>query len=322
MNKIALLLPYFGQFPNYFQLWINSAAKNDFIDFFVFTDNDKTNYNLYPNIKWINMDFSEIREKIVHILPYKICLEKPYKLCDFRPLFGLIFESFISQYDFWGHCDADVIWGRLNHFISEDILNSYDKIYNRGHLTLYRNTNDINSLVLKNIKKSYLSSKMVFRTRYSAHFDESFLLQRYINNLNLRVYENVECADIDYMFLDFYTVNKYRQREYFEYFEYSNGSVFGIDNSKKVEFAYIHLQKRNMNYFFNQNNRLDKVYIYPNIFKLRKANKFENMSTTKDKKNYNITKNKELFIRRICNIKNGALIFRICHFFEIIQKWN
>lgn len=322
MNKIALVMPYFGKFPNYFQLWIDSAAKNAFIDFFVFTDNDKSQYLQYPNIKWINMDFTEIKDRISNILPYKICLDKPYKLCDFRPLFGLIFESFISQYDFWGHCDADIIWGRLNYFLSEDILNLHDKIYDRGHLCLYRNTKEINRMILKELKESYLSAEMVFRTKYSAHFDESFLLERYVKNMNLKVYREVDCADVDYMFLDFYIVNKCRQRENIEYFEYRNGGVYGKKNNKLVEFAYVHLQKREMNYFFNKDFRLDNIYIYPNIFSLSNDNELENINTKKQKKNYHTKKNRELFIRKINNIKNGALIFRMKHLGEIIRKWN
>ncbi len=35
-TKIALIMPYFGNFPNYFALWECSASKNRDIDFFSF----------------------------------------------------------------------------------------------------------------------------------------------------------------------------------------------------------------------------------------------------------------------------------------------
>ena len=31
-------------------------------------------------------------------------------------------------YDFWGHCDMDLIWGDIRNFITEDVLSKYDKI--------------------------------------------------------------------------------------------------------------------------------------------------------------------------------------------------
>lgn len=36
-TKIALIMPYFGNFPNYFALWECSASKNRDIDFLVGT---------------------------------------------------------------------------------------------------------------------------------------------------------------------------------------------------------------------------------------------------------------------------------------------
>lgn len=47
--KICLILPYYGVFPNYFHLWINSAAYNSFIDFYIITNSDFP-YQLPDNI--------------------------------------------------------------------------------------------------------------------------------------------------------------------------------------------------------------------------------------------------------------------------------
>lgn len=38
MNKICLLEPYYGTFPNYFHLWIKSASLNPNIDFYIISD--------------------------------------------------------------------------------------------------------------------------------------------------------------------------------------------------------------------------------------------------------------------------------------------
>lgn len=47
-TKIALIMPYFGNFPNYFALWECSASKNRDIDFLVFTNYPRE--NSYKNI--------------------------------------------------------------------------------------------------------------------------------------------------------------------------------------------------------------------------------------------------------------------------------
>ena len=38
MNRIALVVPHFGHFNNYFKLWMQSCIANPKVDFLVFTD--------------------------------------------------------------------------------------------------------------------------------------------------------------------------------------------------------------------------------------------------------------------------------------------
>ena len=45
--KIAFVIPYFGKFPNYFELWEHSAAYNKDIDFLIFTDTPRNKHNIY-----------------------------------------------------------------------------------------------------------------------------------------------------------------------------------------------------------------------------------------------------------------------------------
>ena len=319
-KRIALILPYFGKLPNYFQVWLCSAGKNEFIDFYIFTDNRKENYILYDNIKWYETKFDHLKKRIYSILPYKICIDDPYKICDFRPLFGLIFQNYISEYEFWGHCDPDIIWGDLSKFLTSNILNNYDKIYNRGHLVLYRNIKKINYMVLKELPNSYLKAKLVFQTRYSAHFDESNLLNRYIKYENLRVYEQVDCADVDYMFMDFRIVNLFHERELVDYFDYNEGHIYGYKQNEKIEYSYLHLQKRNIK--INSTIDLNNFKIYPNLFINSNVSKEICEATNKEKIRYRKQKKRELFLRRINNLKSGAIKFRILGFLEKIRRWD
>lgn len=61
--KVAIILPYFGKLPNYFQLWIKSAEMNKDFDFLIFTDNTNV-YTCSENIKWHICEFKDIVNKV------------------------------------------------------------------------------------------------------------------------------------------------------------------------------------------------------------------------------------------------------------------
>ena len=107
MNKICLLEPYYGTFPNYFHLWIKSASLNPNIDFYIISDSFFP-YELPPNIFLINMSLGEIKERLENAIGVSIKLPQPYKLCDYKPAYGLIFDDIVSKYDYWGWCDPDL----------------------------------------------------------------------------------------------------------------------------------------------------------------------------------------------------------------------
>ena len=70
---------------------------------------------------------------------FEISLERPYKLCDFRPAFGEIFADELAGYDFWGHSDLDVIFGRIRDHLPAAAFEA-DKILFNGNFSLYRNS--------------------------------------------------------------------------------------------------------------------------------------------------------------------------------------
>lgn len=127
-SSICLVVLYFGKLPNYFDLWLTSCKYNKTINFLLFTD-DKTKYDYPNNVEVIYTTFEGIRNQIQSKFDFKISLERPYKLCDFKPAYGYIFNEYLKEYDFWGHCDLDVVFGNLRKYLPEKILLNYDKIY-------------------------------------------------------------------------------------------------------------------------------------------------------------------------------------------------
>lgn len=180
MKSIIIIIPYFGRLPNYFQLFLNSCKTNETVDWLIVTDNTE-NY-LYPhNVNVIHMTFSELQDRVQNLFDFDVSLDKPYKLCDLKPAYGYIFSEYITGYDYWGHGDCDLIYGDLRKFLTDAVL-SYDKVFDLGHLSLYRNCKEINEMFMKPLD-GIEYYKEVFSSPLSFNFDERFLDRKNINQI-------------------------------------------------------------------------------------------------------------------------------------------
>lgn len=141
-NEICLILPYFGRFPNYFDKWLLSAKKNTFIDFYIITDSEMSRSD--ENIHYVNMTLKDIKERVEACVGYKIRLESPYKLCDYKPTYGEVFSDITTEYNWWGYIDPDIVFGDMRLLFSVENLNSYDTIGGGGWCTLIRNDDRFN----------------------------------------------------------------------------------------------------------------------------------------------------------------------------------
>lgn len=259
-NKVAIIACYFGKLPNYFPLWLKSCGSNKEFTWFVFTD-DVTCYEYSDNIKIISMSFENAKQLVENKVDFKVNIAKPYKFCDFKVLYGIVFEDYIKAYTHWGHCDLDVIFGDLSQFITDDKLEKYDRLYDLGHLSIYKNTDSVNNYYRKCY--SGLDYKVILGSPHHFGFDESKGLNLlYRDNKLPMLIENV-CADINYRCMEFH-VN--RTNSIHDYFEYCEGEIWGCNEGRKtVEYSYIHLQKRKMKYADSLKS-IEKYYIFPDCF--------------------------------------------------------
>ena len=122
MKTAAFILPYFGKFPNYFQLYLNSCGNNKNYDWYIFTD-DTTEYDYPENVFVEYVNFSDFSNLIKNKFEDEVALNYPKKLCDFKPLYGYVFSSLIKDYPYWGYCDCDLIFGKIDNFIKYSQLN-------------------------------------------------------------------------------------------------------------------------------------------------------------------------------------------------------
>ena len=152
--RIVIILPYFGKFPNYIHFFFKTCVYNTNITFLVFTDNDYSAYANIDNIKFIPSTLGAFNALAGTKLGTEVNITNAYKLCDFKPMYGLIYADYIKDYDFWGYCDTDIILGDLNKILTAEVLEKYDIIsshsqYMAGPFSLYKNTKEVNSLFFK-----------------------------------------------------------------------------------------------------------------------------------------------------------------------------
>ena len=81
-------------------------------------------------------------------------------------------EEEIEEYAFWGHIDlADEIYGNIRKFITDELMSEYDKIMLFGHMSLYRNTREVNRRFMKSSGKS-TDYKQIFGSEEFFNFEE------------------------------------------------------------------------------------------------------------------------------------------------------
>lgn len=298
MKKLVFIIPYFGKFNNYFQLFLNSCSKNEEIDWVIYTD-DKKEYIFPKNIKVVYKTFSEIKNKIQSNFNFPIQLKTPYKLCDYRPFYGLIFRDDIKEYEYWGYCDTDIIWGNISKLLFPKLMvNRYDKLFFLGHCSIYKNNYE-NQEFFKKISELDGRVKEVYSNSENYSFDEEF--NESINSIFLREGKNIYLREMEaniYMKSSYFKLIKYDfnlkkyiidKKEKF-LITYNNGNLEGYFVKNKIlykeEYLYIHMQSRKMkvkckNYNFYK--------IIPNSFQDIEVDKILETNFDKiKKKNYNI----------------------------------
>lgn len=270
-KTINIIIPYFGEFPNYYQFFLNSCGYNYTINWTIITDNT-LDYKYPPNVKRVSMTFEELLRLFRSKFDFNLAINSFHKLCEFKPAYGYIFDNLIEGYDYWGYGDLDLIYGDMRSFLTDDIL-SYDKVFTLGHLSLVRNNEVINKLFMKDIfgKKLY---KEAFSNIQNYNFDEEFMGKLNINTIfreyGYSVWNQSFAADIytksNHFLIDIGDGMTEKRKKAF--FVWNNGKIvrFIKDNINIVEkeYLYIHLQKRNMGVRVDSSNKVYKII--PNRF--------------------------------------------------------
>ena len=271
MKSICLIIPYYGKFPNYFDLWLESVRYNPTIDFLIVSDIEEQ-YNYPQNVKIKKMTFAELQERIRSLFPFKAAIDSPYKLCDYKVAYGEIFYEETKNYDFWGYCDIDLIFGDIRKYITDDMLQKYDKIGMLGHFSIYRNCDEIRSLY-----KSKCAHIIDYQTAYSNnwiwHFDEYPGLSYICEELKINYCDIEDYADLDWCKQKFIKTYDHSSKErdkddIQQIFYWNDGRVYNlIKENHEIMTKELMYEKKKKRKMVNDIDDLSKgYYIVPNKF--------------------------------------------------------
>ena len=284
-NKLNIVVIgfYYGKFPDWMPYWLKSCADNPSIDFLLVTDIKIE--NLPENVKKIELTLSQVKTMFEKKLQMKIALEKPYKLCDYRPLYGIVLDDYIKDYDYWGHCDFDLVWGDIREFIEQYDIEKYDKFLPLGHLAFYRNTDKVNNYYrLKGCKCG--NYKTILSSNHNFAFDELDGIYAIYEYNKLPMFTKRIFAEIKTFHKRFRLKQCDRNYKH-QVFYYENGKVFRAYEEKGEikleEYIYIHFRRKlsvekncnweNMNGFYiTPNGFFDKRLGVPSLEEIEKYN--------------------------------------------------
>ena len=195
-NRVCLVLPFFTggrPMPSYANLFFETVAHNPELDLLVLSD-----CGWYEprsiNVTYVACTLADVRERAQALFDFKVSMDTPYKLCDYKPAYGLMFADYLADYDFWGNCDMDMAFGSFHRFVTDAVLDSHDKVYQHGHLTLYRNSDIVNREFMSDYGMDY---RKVFTTPISCVFDELEGVQRKFDYDGFRTYKEFDFLDIN-----------------------------------------------------------------------------------------------------------------------------
>lgn len=260
-------------------VYLRTCGENPDFDWLIITD-DHTKYDYPANVHCSYTTFDEFVQRVQSHFDFPIALKRPYKICDFRAAFGVIFAEELKNYRFWGHCDLDQYFGKIDHFITDEILESYDKILCLGHFTLFRNVEKINKMYLIPDRKWNQSYRDAFSQEKHWIFDEwpaeNTCINRIMKQENVRTYYRHDA------FCDLVPFVSRFQRYIFDHdaedwtkenikntiFVWDNGELFCCHKDKqggiiRREMLYVHIRQRKMDisrYDLNQG----AICIHPN----------------------------------------------------------
>ena len=144
--SIAIVNTYFGQPPAWLPAFFRSCQTNPDVRWLIYADFDVA-LPTPANVTITPLALAEFNARASAAVGATINIERANlrKVCDFKPIYGLMFADGLRGVDFWAYSDLDVVWGDIRRFVTDDLLNAHIIVSPRqrklgGHGTFVRNT--------------------------------------------------------------------------------------------------------------------------------------------------------------------------------------
>jgi hypothetical protein len=154
-SGVVVCVTWYGRVPRGFGLFVDSCARNADIDFLFISDLDLSAWIAgIRNLTQVRLTLSDLSELISRKTGIGVNIRRPYKICDYKPAIGHICEEYLKSYDYWGHCDTDLIFGPIRKLLGAHLQTGKHVIsivpnYISGSFFLVRNTPEVNRLYQK-----------------------------------------------------------------------------------------------------------------------------------------------------------------------------
>ena len=148
---MVVILCHMGPFPDYIGVFLDSASRNSGTDFLIVTDQENV-YKTGDNVRWFEVSNQDLIDRINNNIGLNINYNIRYKICDFKPTYGVIFSDLVADYAYWAYTDPDVVWGSVDRVLSGhmsdgvDIFSTRGEYWLAGAFTMFKNDSHINNM--------------------------------------------------------------------------------------------------------------------------------------------------------------------------------
>ena len=133
--RVKLLTTWFGKPPPWYDQFTAQWSRFALVDFEMIPLAHVRQRNVNGQLDWLN--------DTVGAVAGVTCRKTDRSLCDLRPAFGHAFKDLYADYDWWGWCDADLVFGDLDRLLPP-LLEGCDVLHFKeaklsGCFALFRN---------------------------------------------------------------------------------------------------------------------------------------------------------------------------------------
>lgn len=101
-----------AEWPRYMQIWLHSVHHNPSVTFTMLTNlnashtswkDNMDDMDMPPNIKLVHTNYTAVvtLARRLGLFDFRLKATAPYKLCDFRPLLGVMYPELLNGYSHW-----------------------------------------------------------------------------------------------------------------------------------------------------------------------------------------------------------------------------